>query len=238
MDGGMDKFDQKILNIQGKITPLGGGHHWIVQQVELFEPLEVRGKEYNCVVCKLPKEKNVELILKNIKNYRQCLNANVPTLDFVEHGIFNNEACLVVENLKERKGLCYVSPNTHSDKDVRDCNEENLRKNKMCNIENLKEFIESIKKDLRRISFCGINLPWDAYFFGVNMEKSNQIKDYLVADFDCIETFFSERQGLFKMNMNDFFQSLHQFIEEFVENSAKKKEMIKKITSLNELLLG
>ena len=234
----MDKFDQQILNIQGKVTPLGGGNHWIVQQVELNEPLEIKGTEYNSVVCKFPKDGCRELLGDSLKNYRECLKANIPTLAFVEHGASQNKECLVVENLKERKGLFYVSPNTLSDEDIRESNEEILRQNKMCNIENLRELIESIKKDLRRISFCGINLPWDAYFFGVDMGQSNQIKDYLVADFDCIETNRNKGRDLFDENMHEFLQSIYQFIEEFVEESAKKKEMINKITCLDELLLG
>lgn len=233
----MDKFDQQILNIQGKVTPLGGGNHWIVQQVELNEPLVVKGKEYNSVVCKFPKDRCVELLDNSLKNYRKCLNANIPTLAFVEQSVFQNEKCLVVENLKERKGLCYVSPNTLSDEDIRESNEEILRQNKMSNIENLREFIESIKKDLYRISFCGINLPWDAYFFGVNMGKSNKIKDYLVADFDCIEMNRNKGRDLFDENMHEFHQSIYQFIEEFVEESAKKNDMVKKIINLNESLL-
>ena len=233
----MDEFNQQMLNIQGTVIPLGGGNHWTANQVELSEPIEIKGKEYNSVVCKFPKNRNVELLSENIKNHRKCLNTNVPTLAFVEHGIFHNEECLVVENLKKRKGICYVSPNTHRDINAHESNEEFLRQNKMSCIDNLNEILEFAKKDLSIISLCGIYLPWDAYFFGVNMEKSNQIKDYLIADFDCIEANFSECRGLFKENMNEFLQSLHQFVEEFVDNSTKKKEMMKKITCLSELLL-
>lgn len=234
----MDGFDQPILNIQGKGIPLGGGNHWFAYQVELFEPLEIRGKEYNSVVCKILKDKNVELFSENKKNYRKCLNANVPTLAFVEFGIFQNEKCLVVENLKKREGTCYVSPNTRTDTKAHESNEEILRQNKMCSIDNLDEILESAQKDLHRISLCGMQLPWDAYFFGVEMEKPNQIKDYLVADYDCIEINCFESRGLFKENMYEFLQSIYQFIEEFVENSAKKKEMMKKVTSLSESFLG
>lgn len=238
MGNGMDKFNQQIINIQGKKILLGGGNHWIAYQVELFEPLEIKGVEYDSVVCKFSKNRDVGLLRECIKNYRECLNANIPTLTFVEHGVFNNKECLIVENLKKRNGTCFVSPNTRADSNVRESNEEILRQNKMCNIDNLKEILESAQKDLRRISMCGIYLPWDAYFFGVDMGESNRIKDYLIADFDCVETCCSECRGLFKENMYEFFQSLHQFIEEFVENSVKKKEMMGKITSLSELLIG
>jgi hypothetical protein len=162
------------------------------------------------------------------------VRGQLPTLSFAEHGFFENQECLVVENLKTRPGKLYISPNTRQDCLFSESNEAELKKHKLENIDNLEELLSLFQQDARRASCGQLTLLDDAIFFGINNE-TKQISDYLLADFDNIEE--SSDYSPPHHQTCEMIQALYQFTIEYLQESPKKGMLLERITSFAKSLL-
>lgn len=222
-----------MLKIQGHAKKLADSNFWLVKEVVLPNIMTINGHEVSSVVCKFPKgnPNNIEL---NIRNYKKCARCQLPTLSFAEHGFFENQECLVVEDLKTRPGKLYISPNTRQDCLFSESNEAVLTKHKLENISNLEDLLSLFQQDARRASCGRLTLSDDAIFFGINKE-TNLISDYLFADFDNIEEsndYSSPHHQTYEM-----LQALYQFATEYIQESPKKEKLLERITTFAKSLL-
>lgn len=75
-----------------KYSPIGEGGNWKVYEVEC-DPININGQIYQNIVLKIPKRNGTDCYLKN---YRDLLSQNVPTLSFCEPAsiYFDEYACM------------------------------------------------------------------------------------------------------------------------------------------------
>lgn len=237
-----------MLNITGKIIRiLGKGNFWIVKEVQLDNPISVNGKLYNNVACKFSIKNSHEDIDQNLNIYQSLKKSNVPTLEFVEKGCFENENCLIAENLANREDSLFVSPNTlrnkvvsllrafcHKEYDyVQSKNEIYLSNNKVNEIINFSDFMNRSEKQIHLLSEKYLDLCEDALFFGVDKKTRSKLTVWLIADFDCIEIDCVDEEddiNPFNGNMQVFLNALYEFVLFFVaeKNQAKYFDVISK----------
>ena len=237
-----------MLKITGQIKQiLGKGNFWIVKDVQLDNPISINGKQYNNVACKLSIKHSQEDIDRNLNIYQSLKKSNVPTLEFVEKGCFENENCLIAENLANREDSLFVSPNTLRNKDVsllrafchkdydyvQSKNETYLSNNKVNEIVNFNVFLKRSEKQIHLLSEKYLGLCEDALFFGVDKKTRSKLTDWLIADFDCIEIDCVDDEGNtdpFNGNMQVFLNALYEFVLLFVieKKQAKYFDIISK----------
>ena len=223
-----------MFSITGKINQiLGKGNFWIVKEVQLDKPISVNGKLYNNVACKFSIKHSQEDIDRNLNIYQSLNKSNVPTLEFMEKGTFENENCLIAENLVNRDDVLFVSPNTlrnkpnpfviallHKKNDyVPSKNETYLFDNKVNEIINFNDFLKRSEKQIHLLSEKRLGLCEDALFFGVDKKTRSKLTDWLIADFDCIEIDYVDDEGVidpFNGNMQFFLNALYEFVLLFV----------------------
>ena len=219
-----------MLNITGQIKEiLGKGNFWIVKEVQLDNPISVNGKLYNNVACKFSIKHSQEDIDRNLNIYQSLKKSNVPTLEFVEKGCYENEICLIAENLANREDVLFVSPNTlrnkpdthliallHKKNDyVPSKIETYLSNSKVNEIVNFNDFLNCSEKQVRLLSKKSLGL----------------CEDWLIADFDCIEIDCVDGEddiNPFNGNMQAFLNALYEFVLFFVaeKNQAKYLDII------------
>ncbi len=237
-----------MLNITGKIIRiLGKGNFWIVKEVQLDNPISANGKLYNNVACKFSIKNSHEDIDQNLNIYQSLKKSNVPTLEFVEKGCFENENCLIAENLANREDALFVSPNTLRNKDVsllrvfchkeydyvQSKNEIYLSNNKVNEIVNFNDFLKRSEMQIHMLSEKHLGLCEDALFFGVNKKTWNELDDWFIADFDNIEINYVDDEGNtdpFSGNIQVFLNALYEFVLLFVveKNQVKYFDIISK----------
>jgi len=230
-----------MLNITGQIKEiLGKGNFWIVKEVQLDNPISVNGKLYNNVACKFSIKHSQEDIDRNLNIYQSLKKSNVPTLEFVEKGCYENEICLIAENLANREDVLFVSPNTlrnkpdtrliallHKKNDyVPSKIETYLFNTKVNEIVNFNDFLNCSEKQVRLLSKKSLGLCEDALFFGVDKKTRSKLTDWLIADFDCIEIDYFDDEGdvdPFNGNMQVFLNALYEFVHLFVIEKKQVK---------------
>ena len=230
-----------MLGIKGQVQKiLGEGTHWLIKEIKLELPIIIHKIIYDSVVCKFPK-RSISDITKNLSIYKVIRNANLPTLSFLEHGLFKNEECLVAENICNKDDF-FVSANTlrnipdltylilhpEARNFIKPLNETFLAQNKIENIANLESFCCDLKKLAYRVGENGIGLCPNALFLGVNKQSYNLLTSCIIADFDCILTNIDNQNEtdinkLLNCNMHNIGTTLCEFLSFFVKNERKQE---------------
>lgn len=236
----------KMLDVKGRVKQiLGKGNFWIVKEILLENPIIINGKLCKNVACKFSIKNSQFDIERNFKIYQEVKKSKFPTLKYLEKGRFNNEDCLIVENLNNRENALFVSPNTlrnepnpylcallHKEYNyVPSISETYLTNNRINLIKNFDTYLSCLEKNVSELSKNGLGLCPDALFWGVDKKTMAQLTDCIIADFDTIEINNAndgDFDELFNGNMNVVLQALYEFILFFVVEERQKKyiEMI------------
>ncbi len=222
----------KEIQIKSNLKLIGGGGNSKVHECCIIDY-----SEENIVIIKVGCNTKT-----NIANYNLIKSLDLPTLEFVDEGTYNNRSTLITEHLNiNSEEMIYVSPNsviTEMHRKIKQLNlfenqneliesiAENYRyENKLNEIENLYEFIFNTVSDLRRISSSKVIVEYDSYFVG-SMKDSNVSEiNYKIADFDniyeCKDWSF---QKCFETNKVEFERMLLGYITHFVSDGQNKED--------------
>lgn len=191
-----------------KCIPIGEGGNWSVCEIEC-DPININGNQYSNIVLKKPK-KNKNSIENYLRNYRDLISLNVPTLSFCEPASIyfdefsNTKDAIICQNLNiSFPKKIYGSGNTvkiFKDEEFRillaelegreyvthitSKAEKYLIDNKFTCIYNFNSFITRSFDILDSIK--SVLLTEDSFFFGViyHDKTTIEIEDFIIADLD------------------------------------------------------
>lgn len=230
-----------MLNISGKIKGvLGKGNFWTIKEVEADAPIAIEGENYKNVACKFSNRKNRADIGNNLRIYHSIKKAGLPTLHFLEYGLFKHEECLVAENFNNRPNTLYVSPNTPTENPnpillalsnrpnnyIPSINEKFLSDHKIEELVKFEEFLNLLKRIVYVATLGKVGLCPDALFFGVSKRSYNQLTDCIIADFDAIMIINDDDDDfddLFKRNLDEVLTALKEFAWKFIAENKRQK---------------
>ncbi len=205
---------------------IGGGGNWKVYKVNILNG------NNNPVVIKTNDRIGEHKIDNNIKNFELAKSLGLATLKFYEKAKFEKDFVIIAENLNNCPSI-YVSPNSvktiqHQQLELfsgkngtESKTEQKLYKEKISSVNNLKKFINDIKKKLKEISLSKIVVEYDCYFFGISNQNN---LDYKIADFDTIfECPDKSKEECYRINIDELRRVLTQYIEYFVVETEQTK---------------
>lgn len=216
----MKTFSSSVLDLIG-----GGGNS------RVFRPNPAK-TDCPGVVIKVPQfNKHLTDYLK--LRHERLTQLEIPTLSSLDICIVDGCEAVICEDLS-CGNIVYVSPHsaeTNESKEKREALElfgfgvgehvnnlceQVLYETKVDRIENLVEFLTIVKSDLTKLSENKVYVEYDSYFFGLDRTRRNINLCYKLADLDNIYEDIIDREDLFDINVEQFKESIIDFIRKFV----------------------
>lgn len=216
----MKTFSSSVLDLIG-----GGGNS------KVFRPNPAK-TDCPGVVIKVPQyNKHLTDYLK--ARHERLVQMGLPTLSTLDICIVDGNEAIICEDISS-ENLVFVSPHsTETDESktqrealellgfgvgehVDNLCEQTLYNTKVDTIRNLQDFLTSVKNDLTKLSENKVYVEHDSYFFGVDKTQRDVDLCYKLADLDNIYEDINDRDDLYKVNVDQFKDSIINFIQKFV----------------------
>lgn len=224
---------EKSFHVLSETLLASGGNHNVFE-LSLEEPILINLLPYSNILFRKNKNRNYSESKSLVRIFHELKIRNIPTISFLEKGIYKNEEGVVVENLNNRKqGQIYVSSNYHpqdklflqlkasitqgdyAEPDNSSSKEFYLSHNKLKSIMNLQEVNKMIKDFITLCTNNKVYFAEDSIFFGVDLQKQT-ISDILIGDYDFVRFDKCNEQENNNNAMNIAFE---EFKMHFVENA-------------------